>query len=134
MKNHAIHSPQPILSLHLAVMMFGLSGVIGRIVHVSSVTLAGGRVLCSSLVLLAMLLFRKQSLRAVSGKDTMLTCLAGLLLAFCIPQKCFSAFLAGKEIPPWLYCLKLLGLAACTVLAWSFLVNGSYNPFLYFQF
>ncbi len=60
--------------------------------------------------------------------------LAGLLLAFCIPQKCFSAFLAGKEIPPWLYCLKLLGLAACTVLAWSFLVNGSYNPFLYFQF
>ena len=81
MKNHAIHSPQPILSLHLAVMMFGLSGVIGRIVHVSSVTLAGGRVLCSSLVLLAMLLFRKQSLRAVSGKDTMLTCLAGLLLA-----------------------------------------------------
>ena len=27
--------PRPLLSLHLAVMLFGLSGVIGRIVHVS---------------------------------------------------------------------------------------------------
>lgn len=78
---HSLNPSRPILSLHLAVMMFGLSGVIGRIVHVSPIALAGGRVLCSSAVLLLILLFRKQTLKAASRTDTALTCLAGLLLA-----------------------------------------------------
>ena len=62
-------------------MMFGLSGVIGRMVRVSPVTLAGGRVLFSSAVLLITLLVQKQSLRSKSRTDALLTCLAGSLLA-----------------------------------------------------
>ena len=62
-------------------MMFGLSGVIGRIVRVSPVTLAGGRVLFSSAVLLITLLVQKQSLRSKRQTDALLTCLAGSLLA-----------------------------------------------------
>ena len=72
--------PRPLPSLHLAVMLFGLSGVIGRIVHVSPLTLAGGRVLCSSAVLFFLLRLRRQSLKALSRTDTLLTLLAGLLL------------------------------------------------------
>ncbi len=60
--------------------------------------------------------------------------LASVLLAFCFPQRLIPALLHGEESPAWLDALGLVGLALCTVLAFSFLVNGSYNPFLYFQF
>ena len=78
---HPFRPQRPLLLLHLAVMMFGLSGVIGRMVRVSPVTLAGGRVLFSSAVLLITLLVQKQSLRSKSRTDALLTCLAGSLLA-----------------------------------------------------
>lgn len=78
---HPSRPQRPLLLLHLAVMMFGLSGVIGRIVRVSPVTLAGGRVLFSSAVLLITLLVQKQSLRSKRQTDALLTCLAGSLLA-----------------------------------------------------
>ena len=78
---HPSRPQRPLLLLHLAVMMFGLSGVIGRMVRVSPVTLAGGRVLFSSAVLLITLLVQKQSLRSKSRTDALLTCLAGSLLA-----------------------------------------------------
>ena len=41
-----------ILNLHIAVMMFGLSGVIGQFVEIPSVMVAFGRVACSSVLLL----------------------------------------------------------------------------------
>ena len=78
---HPSRPQRPLLLLHLAVMMFGLSGVIGRIVRVSPVTLAGGRVLFSSAVLLITLLVQKQSLRSKRQTDALLTCRAGSLLA-----------------------------------------------------
>ena len=78
---HPSRPQRPLLLLHLAVMMFGLSGVIGRMVRVSPVTLAGGRVLFSSAVLLITLLVQKQSLRSKRRTDALLTCLAGSLLA-----------------------------------------------------
>ena len=41
-----------IIYLHIAVMMFGVAGVIGQFVEVPSVMVALGRVICSSILLL----------------------------------------------------------------------------------
>ncbi len=60
--------------------------------------------------------------------------LAGLVLSFRLPQQFCSVFLRGAKATVWLEPIKLLTLALCTTLVFSFLVNGSYNPFLYFQF
>lgn len=71
----------PFLTLQLAVMLFGLSGVLSRSLTVSPVTIAEGRVLCSSVILFAILRFKGVSLSAESRRDDALTILAGLLLA-----------------------------------------------------
>ena len=60
--------------------------------------------------------------------------LAGILLSFCVPQRLCQALLRDKDSPDWLESAKLACLGLCMALAISFLVNGSYNPFLYFQF
>lgn len=76
-----IEEKRSFLLLQLAVMMFGFSGVIRRSVQASSITIAGGRVLCSSCILLTVLLFSKGRLRAKNRRDTAVTVLAGILLA-----------------------------------------------------
>ena len=43
------NNKKDILYLHLAVMMFSISGVIGQFVEVPSVMVAMGRVICSSI-------------------------------------------------------------------------------------
>ena len=43
-----------VAALNLAVMLFGFAAVIGRFVQVPSAVIAGGRVICSSAVLLVL--------------------------------------------------------------------------------
>ncbi|MBQ0001478.1 MAG: DMT family transporter [Clostridiales bacterium] len=81
MGNEKLQNRGHLFLLHLAVMMFGFSGVISRAVQVSAITLAGGRVICSSAILFLLLKIKKESLRAKSRRDLMLTLLAGALLA-----------------------------------------------------
>ncbi len=70
-----------ILYLNLAVMMFGIAGVIGQSVEVPSVMLALGRVIFSSVILFAIALVKKESLKLESKKDYALIIFAGAVLA-----------------------------------------------------
>ena len=70
-----------ILYLNLAVMIFGIAGVIGQYVEVPSVMVALGRVICSSIILLVFALVKKESLKLESKKDYALIIFAGAVLA-----------------------------------------------------
>lgn len=74
-------SKRDILYLNLAVMMFGIAGVIGQYVEVPSVMVALGRVICSSVILLVIALVKKESLKLESKKDYALILFAGAVLA-----------------------------------------------------
>lgn len=54
------NNKKDILYLHLAVMMFSISGVIGQFVEVPSVMVAMGRVICSSILLLSITFVKKR--------------------------------------------------------------------------
>ena len=62
-----------ILYLNLAVMMFGIAGVIGQYVEVPSVMVALGRFICSSLILLTIAFVKKESMKLESKKDYLLS-------------------------------------------------------------
>ena len=72
---------QSLWMLHIAVMLFGLSGVIGKYITCSAVAITWGRTLCSSAVLLILLLLRRQTLKVRCWRDGALLFLAGLVLA-----------------------------------------------------
>ena len=67
--------------LHLSVMLFGLSGVLGRYITVSALVITWGRVVCSAVVLLLLLLLRRQSLRLERKLDWLLLIVAGAVQA-----------------------------------------------------
>lgn len=75
------NNKKDILYLHIAVMMFGLSGVIGQFVEVPSVMVAMGRVICSSILLFVITLVKKESLKLESRKDYLLIMMTGAVLA-----------------------------------------------------
>lgn len=67
--------------LHISVMLFGLSAVLGQFVDAPAVIITGGRVICSSLVLLAISLMGKTDLRLRCKKDYGLVIFTGIVLA-----------------------------------------------------
>ncbi|MDO4473686.1 MAG: DMT family transporter [Eubacteriales bacterium] len=69
------------LYLHIAVMLFGLAGVIGQFVEVPAVMVAFGRVVCSSLLLLLISLVKRESLKLECRKDYAFIILTGLVMA-----------------------------------------------------
>ena len=69
------------LYLNLAVMMFGIAGVIGQYVEVPSVMVALGRVICSSVILFLITIVKKESLRLEKKKDYILIVCTGAVLA-----------------------------------------------------
>jgi len=69
-------------SLHVAVLLFGLSGVIGRFVGVPAHDIAWGRSLCSSLLLLLLLKLLREPLKLDSRRDYVLALCGGAVLAF----------------------------------------------------
>ena len=76
-----IGNKQSLWMLHMAVMLFGLSGVIGKYITCSAAAITWGRTLCSSAVLLSLLLLRRQPLKVSCRRDGALLFLAGLVLA-----------------------------------------------------
>lgn len=75
------HFNKNILFLHIAVMLFGLSGVIGQFVEVPSVMVALGRVVCSSVLLFLITVIKKDILKLNSKKDYGLIVLTGIVMA-----------------------------------------------------
>lgn len=67
--------------LHLSVMLFGLSAVLGQFVDAPAVIIAGGRVVFSSLTLLIFSLVTKSSLKLKSKKDYGIALFTGVILA-----------------------------------------------------
>lgn len=69
------------LYLNLAVMMFGIAGVIGQYVEVPSVMVALGRVICSSIILFLITVLKKESIKLENKKDYILIVCTGAVLA-----------------------------------------------------
>ncbi|HWQ58211.1 MAG TPA: DMT family transporter, partial [Clostridia bacterium] len=67
--------------LHLAVMLFGLSGAIGKLVEADAFTIAFGRSALSACLLFVYLLTKKEPLRLLRAKDALLLAAAGVTLA-----------------------------------------------------
>lgn len=67
--------------LHLSVMLFGLSAVLGQFVDVPAVIIAGGRVIFSSAALLIFSLVTKSSLKLRRKKDYGIALFTGVILA-----------------------------------------------------
>lgn len=70
-----------ILFLHIAVMLFGLSGVVAQFVEIPAVLVALGRVVCSSLLLFIIAVVKRDNLTLNSKKDYMLIILTGIVMA-----------------------------------------------------
>lgn len=70
-----------LISLHIAVMLFGLSAVLGQFVTAPAVIVAGGRVICSSLLLFLLSIAGRVSLKLKSRKDYGIAVFAGIILA-----------------------------------------------------
>lgn len=68
-------------SLHLAVMLFGMAGVLGQFVTVPAVLVAGGRVVCSVVLLGVLSAVSKRSIRLTTRKDYGIAIFAGIVLA-----------------------------------------------------
>ena len=71
-----------VLFLHIAVMLFGLSGVVGRFVNLPATAVAGGRVIFSSVLLLLLCLVTRTGLKLGSRRDYLLAVFAGIMLAY----------------------------------------------------
>ena len=70
-----------VLWLHIAVMLFSISGVVGQFVEIPSVLVAMGRVICSSILHFIIAKVKKESLKLESKKDYILIMLTGAVLA-----------------------------------------------------
>lgn len=75
------NNKKSILFLHVAVMLFGFSGVLAQYVQVPAVLVAMGRVIYSSLLLLAISLVKKDKLTLESKKDYALIIGTGVIMA-----------------------------------------------------
>lgn len=75
MKNKAI------LWLHLAVMLFGLAGVIGKFVNVPAIIVTFGRVFFSTSFLLLVSLIKKEKVKLNNKHDYWLIIVAGIVMA-----------------------------------------------------
>ena len=67
--------------LHLAVMLFGLAGVIGKFVTLPAILITFGRVSFSSIFLLIIILIKKEKVRLSNKKDYILIIAAGIVMA-----------------------------------------------------
>lgn len=70
-----------LLSLHLAVLLFGVVGIFAKVVNLPSTIIVLGRVFFSSIFLFCFLFFRKQKIGLHSKKDYLWMIGAGVVLA-----------------------------------------------------
>ena len=82
MKKEAVltEGKKNVLLLHIAVMLFSVSGVVAQYVEVPSIMVTLGRVVSSSLVLLVISLVRRDRLRLNCRKDYVLIILTGMVM------------------------------------------------------
>lgn len=71
-----------LILVHIAVLLLGFSGLFGKLVTLSGVFIALGRVFFSSIFLFLIFKVRKHPLRLHSRKDYILAVVAGAVLAF----------------------------------------------------
>lgn len=69
------------ISVNFAVLLFGLAGLFAKWIQLPALTITFGRVLFSSIALGLFMLFRKQSFRINTRRDTLLLIGAGMILA-----------------------------------------------------
>lgn len=70
-----------IFVLHIAVMLFGLAGVIGKFVSLPAIIITFGRVFFSSIFLLILVLIKKEKINLASKQDYVLIIIAGIIMA-----------------------------------------------------
>ena len=70
-----------VLSVNIAVLLFGLAGLFAKWIHLPAIGITFGRVLFSSAALGTYNLIRKQSFRIAGRKDLFLLVCAGMILA-----------------------------------------------------
>lgn len=111
-----------LLSVHIAMVFLGVSGLFGKIIHQPGVIIALGRVVFSSLFLFGMFKVRKTDFHLETKKERNLMMMAGVILALhwtcfmtsiqistvAIGTLTFSTFsLFVTFLEPWLYHEKL---------------------------
>lgn len=77
MQNHK----NDLLTIHIAVMLFGLAGLFGKLLHVSPLMIVFGRVFFASLVILLFIVIKNQSIKLHSRSHYMYMVVLGVLLA-----------------------------------------------------
>jgi drug/metabolite transporter (DMT)-like permease len=70
-----------LLEIHIAVLLFGLAGLFGKLVMLPPLVIVLGRVVFASIFLLLLLFFFKQEIRLKQGKDYIHLLLLGIILA-----------------------------------------------------
>ncbi|WP_282144897.1 DMT family transporter [Thomasclavelia cocleata] len=70
-----------IFLLHLAVMLFGLAGIISKFVSLPAVIVTFGRVFFSSIFLLIIILVKKEKILLANKQDYALMIIAGVIMA-----------------------------------------------------
>lgn len=70
-----------LIEVHVAVLLFGLAGLFGKLISLPSIVIVFGRVLFASLFLYTILFFKKQSIKLEEQKDYGYFIILGLILA-----------------------------------------------------
>lgn len=70
-----------LLSVHVAVLLFGLAGLFAKLVNLPAVVIVFGRVFCSSVFLLVLFLVQRKCIRLNERKDYVMMMIAGVILA-----------------------------------------------------
>ncbi len=70
-----------LIEIHVAVFLFGLSGLLGKIISLSPLLIVFGRTFFASLALAALLWVSKTKIRIKSGKDLLVLIIIGVILA-----------------------------------------------------
>lgn len=70
-----------IAEIHIAVFLFGLSGLFGKLINMPSIIIVFGRVLFSSLFLMLILIFLKKDIRLKRQKHYLYLVIMGITLA-----------------------------------------------------
>lgn len=77
-----IKDTSSLIKVNIAVFLFGMAGLIAKLVSLPAIEVAFGRVVFSSITLLIYSLVTKQTLKLLYRKDLLLLCLAGVVLGF----------------------------------------------------
>src|SRR3989344_4468916 len=70
-----------LIEIHIAVLLFGLAGIFGKLLSLPPIIITLGRVLFASIVLLIIILYKKQKIQLNTKKDYIIFIVLGIILA-----------------------------------------------------